>query len=246
MRALTLILAAFLAGCAGAPEVSDPATSRGPSSAPFNLGRCDILEGILEVDAALAAPHVPPGFALAASDGRTSAVLGAARCENGSRAFLALPVDPEDDRLAAPGVRHFFEPEHFVDEGALVEALDRIVGNATRASIEATAAPLRPAFTVGGEGWTHRVEGAGAALAPAPDALVGGVFREWFAAEGGYAYLEAAFASEGASLLATAAEASTGEGTVARELMGASALVQLIVLDESGYAGAAFGFTPFP
>lgn len=110
-------------------------------------------------------------------------MLGAATCAEGSRAFLAIPVQADDERLRAEGVRHFFEPEHLVVAGE------------------------------GAEGWAHRVDATGAAVAPASDAVVGGVFREWFPARGGYGYLEATFGADGARFaLLPQAHVETGEG----------------------------------
>lgn len=244
-----LLLVALFAGCA-APQADAPREAGlERASRAVALTSCDILEALVSVPEARAREFVPPGFSLLATGDSARVVLGAATCAQGSRAFLAIPVEPEDERLRAQGVRHFFEPEHAIVAGeALAEAIAALRGNATNATrIVADAAPPRPALVVELAGGAHSVAAVGGALAPASDAAIGGVFREWFPARGGFGYLEARFGTEGARFaLLPQARVETGEGTVSREVIGAEATGDLFVLDGSAYADATLGFVPYP
>lgn len=244
-----IVLALALAGCATPAEPGPVADAPlEPTATAIRLAGCDILEAVVDVPADRAAPFVPPGFGLRASDGMAGVVLGAATCAEGSRAFLAIPVEPEDERLRAEGVRHFYEPEHLVVAGGpFADALLAARGNATLATrIAATAAPPQPAFAAELGTGAHRASGLGAAVAPASDAVIGGVFREWFPADGGYGYLEATFGAEGAAFaLLPQASLETAEGTASRDVLGAEATAQLFVLAGSEYADATLGFVSY-
>lgn len=246
-----LLAFALLAGCLGGGDGgADPFAVVQPMAAATTLSACDILEASLTVPEARVRGLVPPGFSVRGSDGSVGVVLGAATCAEGSRAFLAIAVTPDDERLEAEGMRHFYEPEHLaIPSEPFAEALAALRGNATNATrIVASAAPPQPAFIVeGAGGWSHRGVATGAALAPAPEQLVGGVFREWFPARGGYGYLESTFGSEGAGFaLLPQASVETGEGTVSRDVLGAEATAELFVLAGSAYADATLGFVPYP
>lgn len=245
-----VFLVAIVAGCSvkddGLADASPP-DALVPRATATRLSPCDILEALIDVPETRVTQHVPPGFSLRATNGMVAVVLGAATCTQGSRAFLAIPVTPEDERLRAEGVRHFFEPEHLVVAGeAFARELDALRGSATNATrIEGSAGPPQPSFIVeDAGGWAHRAAGLGGAVAPAD--IAGGVFREWFPARGGYGYLEAAFGTEGASLGVVPALVETGEGTIARDVIGAEATGGMFVFDGSGYADATLGFVPYP
>jgi len=247
VRALApVVVLLVLAGCA-APAVDEDPRPLEPRRIELAMSGCDIVELFVPVDAATARPHVPPGFALAESNGRLNVVFGASVCGGvGGRAYIAIPVEPEDPALADPQVaRHYWEPEHVLVQGdAFADAMAVLNATTTPGQLEVLAVAPRAGATVRGEGWEHVLASVGGAAPASAPVGIPGVFREWFAAEGGYGYLEAAFGASPVGGFAGTLRA--GEGTPTRALVGAeTAPLPGVAFHGVALEGAVAGFVPY-
>lgn len=248
MRARLLALALVLAGCAS-PDEDAPATADPPLLVAVALEDCAILEALVRIDRAAAAAHVPPGFTLAPPepDGSMLAVLGAAECATGgSRGFFGFGVVAKDAAVENETVdRHFWLVEHHVGEGEPYgDAVAPLVRDPSLARIDATASATAAGFTIETDGWTHVARSTPGNARDSLAGMFGGTFREWFAADGGYGYLEASFAPGDASG-ALPVLVEPGAGSPAHALMGGARPSAMVALQGAGYADARVGFVPF-
>lgn len=261
-----VLLGAGLAGCVGDRAEDDPPrdgsdappSNRTPDQAreiELTLSPCNAIEAFATADAALTREHVPDDFDLMLSDsGQAQVILGGLRCgENAAgakRGFLAIFVEPQDDDLTAEGIENYFwEPEHrLVDGNNAALAFRQLGANpAPATSVTLTFGTTETTLEIEMENGTHRASspaptapGLGQAAGTAPS------FREYSAAEGGYTYLEAAFERGAPEERGTGQpmQVTTAEGTVARELLGAEAVLPTLAFEGFTYADATVGFVP--
>lgn len=264
-----VLLTAALAGCLGAedgqaPGESDPETapSEDPPDEPRELGieltPCRAIEAFAHVDPEAAREHVPEEFDLRYGENdQALAILGGLRCgEDASgteRGFLAIFVEPRDEALTAEGIRdYFWEPEHHLVAGnAATYAFNEVGADATNASgVELTFGETETSLTIAGIGGTDEAHRASSSVPVAPgggeEARGGDHFREYSAAEGGYVYLDAAFQVGEPTDRGNAVpmQVQTASGTVARELIGAEAVLPTLSIEGFTYADAQVGFVP--
>lgn len=262
-----ILLAAGLTGCLSDGGTDAGPQQDGPKAPPANqtpsepraieltLSPCNAIEAFATADAATAREHVPDDFDLMLSEsGQAQVILGGLRCgENAAgaeRGFLAIFVEPQDDDLTAEGIgNYFWEPEHrLVDGNEATLAFRQLGANAAPAtSVNLTLGTAETTLEIEMENGTHRASspaptapGLGQAAGTAPS------FREYSAAEGGYAYIEAAFESGAPEDRGTGQpmQVTTAEGTVARELLGAEAMLPTLAFEGFTYADATVGFVP--
>ncbi|HVM44328.1 MAG TPA: hypothetical protein VM582_00230, partial [Candidatus Thermoplasmatota archaeon] len=143
---------------------------------------------------------------------------------------------------------YYYEPEHDLVAGEpLAIAFAQARADATAlAAVTARADATDALLEARHERWQHRVEARGPLL-PGEGVSLAGVFREYVPARGGYAYLDAEFGLPRGSRVAVGpALATTGEGTVARAILGERVPLAAIVLADAAYEGATIGFVPYP
>lgn len=254
MRTLVLLLLLpLLAGCAAEPATPPPQEDApaAPREVALDLSDCLVLEAILPVPAQTVRPYVPDAFRLVESNGRANVVLGGFSCKDvDASGIVAFQVEPLEESLRPEHVdRHFWRPEVDVPKDApLAGAYAQVGANVTLVEDVVLAFGLGGgSMRVQAENWTHRVTFAPSRGPPPADALVGGVAREWSAAEGGFSWFDSAWTSpQGASFAAAVATFETGEGTPARALLGASGQAPAIFLTGVAYAEPKVGFVPAP
>ena len=254
MRAALVLLALLAAGCVDVPgeDPAPPGSPAAPVEVPVTLEGCLVIEGLAVVPASAVEGQVPAAFRVAASpDGTVRVALGGFSCPGGNASGLfAIPVTPQDDRLRHAAVdRSFWRPEvHVADGSPLALAYQRLRATVTPVEeVLADDAPAGGAFVVQAEGWRHRVAYAPGAAAPVDPRTVAGVFREYSAADGGVAYLQAEFLPTAASRFgAHPALLEAGESTPARQALGARAAGTAFVLTDATYADARLGYVPLP
>lgn len=261
-----VLVTATATGCVGGTdEASETGPDRDDAAEPapnearainVTLSPCTAIEAFATADAALAREHVPNAFDLMLSEsGRAQVILGGLRCGQDAsaaeRGFLAIFVEPRDDALTAEAIENYFwEPEHRLVPGNDAAVAFRELGaNATPAtSVNLTFGTTETAMEIAWANGTHTVTspaptapGAGQAAGTAPS------FREYSAAEGGYTYLEAAFEGGAPEERGTGQpmQVTTAEGTVARELIGADAVLPTLAFEGFTYADAVVGFVPW-
>lgn len=225
-----------------------PAPRREAATMPLTLTACEVVEGIGAVDAATARAHVPPGFTPVEAGGRVLVAYGAHVCggDGASRAYLAIAVTPPAALADPRFAREFWEPEHFVGNDAFARALFALGAPQPRANVTVQTAPPLPGLRVEAGNGTHAMQVATAPLAPGGDRAMSGVFREWFAAPGGYGYLAAEFSGAATRVGAGPATMTTAEGSAARQILGASPVLAGVVIAATDYAQAEAGYVPFP
>lgn len=253
--ALPLLLATLLAGCLGGgsgPE-DHGAAPEAPEAreVPVTLEGCVVVEALFVLPADAVRRHVPDAFDLAERSGRVMVALGGFSCAEGNASgLLAIAVQPKHEALLDEGVdRYFWRPEvHVLPGSALGRAYEALGARTIPASVQAAAAPTGGSFAVEAEaGWTHRVDFLAGPVSPESAALGQGVFREYSEARGGVAYLQGSFGPPGGpgfGLLPGTVQ--TGEGTLARDILGPSAQAPVFVLSDAPYLDPRLGFIPLP
>lgn len=259
-----VLLTAGLAGCTGSDDAGGAQDGRDgtppaePRELSLTLSPCNAIEAFAQIDPAVAREHVPDDFAIAPAgqDGRAVVILGGLRCgedaSGAERGFVAIQVEPRDEALSAEGITNYFwEPEHHLVPGnQATDAFLEVGAQAGNAShVNLTFEMTGTTMEIHARDVTHRVSspaptapGVGQAAGMAPS------FREYSAAEGGYAYLEAAFESGDPQHRGTAQpmQVQTASGTVARELLGTDTVLPTVAFEGFTYADAKVGFVPRP
>lgn len=236
-----------LAGCAAPAAPTDAPPADEARSFDVTLEDCLVVEAQVMVPEARARPFVPDDFDLLVEDTGVRVILGGSTCALGSRAFLAIAVEPTRDTLRAEGVqRYFWEPEHDVLGDDLAAVFRAARANATNVSTIRTATPPTGAtLVVEADAWRHEI--ALTAVFGPPLRSFAGIFREYVPAHGGYAYLDASFVLQEDDASATGASTIvTGEGTPSRALMGERTAGVAIALRSASFANATIGFVPSP
>lgn len=210
-----------------------------------------VVEALFALPADVVRRHVPDVFDLVETSGRVMVALGGFSCAEGNASgLLAIAVQPKDDALLDDAVdRYFWRPEvHVQPDSPIGRAYDALGAHTIPARVETTAAPTAGDLTIDAEaGWTHRVDFLAGPASPATAALGQGVFREYSQAEGGMAYLQGSFGpSAGPGFGVLPSTVQTGEGTPARDLLGASAQAPVFVLSHAPYLDTRLGLIPLP
>lgn len=254
-----LLLALLLAGCMQeqAPPGGDPPPAgpdappvppRPPGEVPVDHADCHGVEVLASAPGRQLRAHVPADFDLA---DEALVAFGAFRCGDAvGRAFLAIQVTPRDDALLSPRAQNYFwEPEHYLDPASAIAAAFNAT-NATwlPADVAASVGALASGFDTASANATYSF----AAGATGADGTSGTVatflvpFREYSAAAGGYAYLDAGFGgSDGVSGVAPGTWTASGDG-VARQVLGASGTRPAIMMSGLDYTDAVVGFVARP
>lgn len=211
---------------------------------------CHGIEVLATAPASQLRAHVPDDFDL---EDEPLLAFGAFRCgrdgESVGRAFLAIQVTPRTADLESPRAENYFwEPEHYLDATtAIAEAYNATGGTWMHADIATAVGTLASGFAVEAGNATYSFS-ASATGPPGTSGTVAGAlvpFREYSAAEGGYAYLDAGFGGQDgvSGIVPGTLQASGG---LAAEIFGTSSTRPAITMSELEYTDAVVGFLPRP
>lgn len=263
LLALLVVLTSILGGCTDEPadepeeegEESPPVAPPPPEarSVAVTMDPCDGIEAFFEIDAATMRDHVPEDFDIPSNGGKTALIVGFFSCGDGGnlvqRSFVAVQVTPRHDSLRAEGIQNYFwEPEHLLAPSLFTDAYVNMSSNHTEGrSVRLTVAATEGEATAEAANWTHTLTTTHGALSGGSAVPFLPTFREYAAADGGYVYFEAGFGGDPTDVFGPGqASLETGEGTIARELLGATAPGAALVGQGIGFTDARVGFVPLP
>ncbi|MGB0652482.1 MAG: hypothetical protein ACPGQL_04715 [Thermoplasmatota archaeon] len=253
LRPILLATVVLLAGCTDDNDADASGDDATAGDAPLEayettieMSDCYTVELISPAPGADLASHVPAGFEVSAPP---AVVLGAMVCQGGEveRGFWAIGVTPTDEALVSPrATNHFWIVEHYVgNETAFAAALDGVRAVTTDAQV--TGPGNTNGFAIRAENTTYEWGSTGGTVTGTWPviATVLPSFREYFAADGGYAYIDASFGGEGGAGAGVGALLTEGDAPGAAHYGPGSNQVGL-VNDASAYADAMVGFIPYP
>lgn len=228
-----------------------PAAAQGSHEVAVAYADCRGIELFATARGEDVAHLVPEGFDVPDA---ALVIVGANRCgADGSsvgRAFWAIQVTPTDPALASSRASNYFwEPEHFVDEGTdFATALDQVHALTTVADVDVDVTAVMSSFGVLSASTTYDYSGAlaGASGTAASGASLLPPFREYFPAEGGYAYLDGTFGAGSGVFGATAGPLAAGGDGPGAAFYGGSSVRGGGVFTTLDYVDAVVGFVARP